>query len=692
LTILSAQSKSGSSVEGCDENQKIAVITTSAGSHRGTICFIADMDAIKPYNPVQTNEALLKENGDWLHFSKPHQIIQALSLKDVLPALREIEDLVRYNGWYAAGFLAYESAPAFDPAYRIHDHQPRLEADQDHVQDLGFPLLWFGLYPPPRVITLPEPDHPKRALSWLPTTDRDTYNAAIEQIKDHISEGRTYQVNYTMRLQTDFTIDPWDFFLHLAQSQNNHAAYIDTGRFVVASASPELFFQLDGETITCRPMKGTTRRGRTTLEDQEQAQWLKDSEKNRAENVMIVDMIRNDLGRIAKVGTVHVPELFTVEKYPTLWQMTSTVQASTDASLTDIFRALFPCASITGAPKVSTMRFIAELETSPRRIYTGSIGHIAPHRKALFNVAIRTALIDKVTQQAEYGVGGGIVWDSTSADEYEEAILKARVLTDSQPRFSLLETMLWTPEEGFFLREKHIARLLESAEYFDFPVSKDQRWSSKRRGLDMDLVHSTAATVSRSQVNRDAHEPNQWSRYVMPTNKEILATYLDEISSQFTSPQRVRLLLSKDGKLDSKSKPFVPSENLPLLKVCLAKEPVNSGNVFLHHKTTFREVYENAHKDFPDCDDVLLYNEHNELTEFAIGNLVVEMDGKLYTPPISCGLLAGTFRAYLLETGQVEERVIQVNDLEKCSKIYLVNSVRRWQRVKGLRNLWGLHV
>jgi len=424
---------------------------------------------------INTNEVLLKENGEWLHFTAPQHIIQADSLTDILPALREIEDLIKSNGWHAAGFLSYEAAPAFDKALDIRApvKTPGLR-ERSRSAVLGdLPLLWFGLYPPPRVITLPEPASPKPALTWSPTVDRDTYNSAITQIKDHIAEGRTYQVNYTMRLQqADFNTDPWNFFLHLARSQNNHAAYIDTGRYVIASASPELFFQLDGETITGRPMKGTARRGRTTLEDQEQAQWLHESEKNRAENVMIVDMIRNDLGRIAKVGSVQVPELFTVEKYSTLWQMTSTVQAKTSASLTQIFSALYPCASITGAPKVSTMRIISELETTPRKIYTGSIGYIAPNRKAKFNVAIRTALIDRETQTAEYGVGGGIVWDSTSTDEYAEALLKARVLTDETPQFALLETILWTPEEGFFLREKHVARLLDSADYFDFPISR----------------------------------------------------------------------------------------------------------------------------------------------------------------------------------------------------------------------------
>lgn len=645
---------------------------------------------------IQTNEIILRDGDSWLHFANPHRILLANLLQDVLPALREIEDAVN-NGFHAAGFLSYESAPAFDEAHLTTEtfrpelsgarskHMPANHASTSLLQDQSslrsarnFPYLWFGLYPQPRLISLPQPASPKPALTWSPTVSRDTYNSAIEQVKNHIADGRTYQVNYTMRLQTNFTTDSWNFFLHLAQSQNNHAAYIDTGRFVIASASPELFFQLDGETLTCRPMKGTTRRGRTTLEDAGQAQWLKDSEKNRAENVMIVDMIRNDLGRIAKTGSVHVPELFSTEKYPTLWQMTSTVLAETDVSLTKIFTALFPCASITGAPKVSTMRIISALETTPRKIYTGSIGYISPRRKATFNVAIRTALIDRETQTAEYGVGGGIVWDSESGDEYAEALLKARVLTESPPQFSLLETMLWTPEDGFFLREKHIARLLDSSEYFDFPISSQLWWSS-----------SPARSGAQSKgVSRP------------PLSKEIIQSYLNEISSTFNSSQRVRILLDKNGNLSHEAKPFQRMLQPPSsaagtpskanMKVCLAKQPIDSSNIFLFHKTTHREIYESAihsagsqtPQEQEMYDDVLLYNERGELTEFTLGNLVVEMDSKLYTPPISCGLLAGTFREYLIETGKVEERVIRVDEIGKCSKIFFINSVRMWQRVE----------
>ena len=569
---------------------------------------------------IKTNEIILHDKSEWLHFTDPKTIITAERLDEVIPALQKIVDAVEQDGLYAAGFLSYESAPAFDTA---HLTRPGSE----------FLYLWFGLYPEPRTINLPHPTHPKPELHWHPTIDRGTYNTAIEKIKAYIAEGLTYQVNYTMRLRTEFHTDAWNFFLHLAQTQNNHAAYIDTGRYVICSASPELFFELEGNTITGRPMKGTVRRGRTTREDQFQAQWLQRSEKNRAENVMIVDMIRNDLGRIAKIGSVHVPDLFHTERYPTLWQMTSTVTAQTTASISSIFKALFPCASITGAPKVSTMRIISELETTPRNIYTGSIGYFTPQRKASFNVAIRTALIDRQVQQAEYGVGGGIVWDSTSNDEYSEALLKATILTQSQSDFSMLETMLWTPEDGFFLKEKHIARLLDSADYFGFPAQQ-----------------------------------------------ETIEEKLISIASQFTASQRVRLLIDKHGNIDFESTPYHPTEKT--VQVGLAKEPVNSNNVFLFHKTTLRDVYEKARADFPAYDDVLLHNERGELTEFTIGNLVVELDGQLITPPIECGVLAGTFRAHLLETKQVAEKVVHISELERCKKVFRVNSVRKWESVK----------
>jgi para-aminobenzoate synthetase / 4-amino-4-deoxychorismate lyase len=568
---------------------------------------------------VNQNEVLLKHQNKWLYFSEPRKIVAATKLEVVRDALNEVERDVEKYGWHAAGFISYEAAPAFDPTLLTHTGN-------------GFPFLWFGLYPQPRSVSVPLPARPKTNLNWQPSLDRASYDAAIDRIKEYIARGQTYQVNYTMRLQADFEASPWKYFLQLIQTQSRYAAYVDLGQYVICSASPELFFDLNGETITCRPMKGTARRGRTTEEDQEQADELQNSEKNRAENVMIVDMIRNDLGRIAKTGSVRVPEMFRVERYPTLWQMTSTVTAQTREPLARIFGSIFPCASITGAPKVSTMKIIHELEAAPRGIYTGTIGYFAPERQASFNVAIRTMTINRYDLKAEYGIGGGIVWDSTSADEYTEALLKARILSEGSPQFSLLETMLWTPEEGIFLQTKHIKRLLDSAEYFGFRASKAS------------IEHS----LNRQQL-------------------------------VFDSPHRVRLLLSPHGKIEIKSTPV--SLEKKAVRASLAHGPVDSNDIFLFHKTTRREVYDKSRSSHPDCDDVLLYNERGELTEFTIGNLVVELDGKLLTPPVTCGLLPGTFRAELLETGTTTEQVIPLHRLNECTRIYRVNSVRKWEEV-----------
>lgn len=568
---------------------------------------------------ITKEEALLKSGNEWLYYSGPKRVITATTVHDVRSALTEIEGLVNSNKWHAVGFVSYEAAPAFDRALQVLDAG-------------GFPLLWFGLYPEPQPIQLPLPEESHADLNWQPSVRREVYNSAIQKIKNYIAEGKTYQVNYTMRLNAGFEGEAWTFFLKLAKSQNKYAAYIDTGRYVICSASPELFFHLEDDILMGRPMKGTAGRGRTTREDREQANWLFNSEKNRAENVMIVDMIRNDIGRVAVTGSVHVPELFAIEKYRTLFQMTSTVQGKTQAPITEIFAALFPCASITGAPKVRTMSIISELETTPRRIYTGSIGFISPNRKAQFNVAIRTALIDREHQVAEYSVGGGIVWDSTSADEYSEALLKARVLTESSQDFSLLETILWTPHEHFYLLDRHIARMADSAEYFGFQF-----------------------------------------------NGEKLGSFLRALSSKYSCPMRLRVLSNNKGEFSVEEKEFSPEGGS--FKVRLARDPVESDNFFLFHKTTHREMYEDALSHAGDCKDVLLFNEKGELTEFTMGNLVLEMNNELVTPPISCGLLAGTFRAHLLETGKIRERVVHSSELKHIKKIYLVNSVRKWMEV-----------
>jgi para-aminobenzoate synthetase/4-amino-4-deoxychorismate lyase len=346
-------------------------------------------------------------------------------------------------------------------------------------------------------------------------------------------------------------------------------------------------------------------------------------------------MVRNDMGRIAIPGSVRAPRLYDIEKYRTVWQMTSTVTATTNASVCDIFRALFPSASVTGAPKVSSMRLIAELEESPRQVYTGAIGYLAPRRHARFSVAIRTALIDRESDTGVYGIGGGIVWDSDPADEFQECLNKARVLAMpvSKRDFRLIETMLWTADEGLVLLGEHLDRLQESADYFDF-------------AFDRAAIETRLATVAAKLSSRRRH--------------------------------RVRLLLGRDGEIQTEEHALLPERGSRQFRLALAASPVDTRDPFLYHKTTRREVYERALAATGDCDDVLLWNKDGNITETTIGNVVVRQAGKLWTPPITCGLLAGTFRRKLLRDGEIEERTVSLVELAAAEAIFVINSVRGW--------------
>ena len=370
---------------------------------------------------------VIQDGPRWLEFREPVRVVCVREPGDVLAALHEVETAVSTHNLYAAGFLSYEASAAF--GLSVHP-----------AGDDAPPFLWFGLYErprPPRLATFsrlkPRRSEDYHLGEWQPGLKRESYHSAIATIKAQIAAGNTYQVNYTFPMQADFQGDPWALFTDLALAQaGGYGAYIDTGRHVICSASPELFFRLDGDVLTSKPMKGTAVRGQTPAEDDENAAWLQQSEKNRAENVMIVDMIRNDMGRVAETGSVQVPSLFDVERYPTVLQMTSTVAAKTQASLTEIFQAMYPCASITGAPKVNTMKIIRELEPEPRGVYTGAIGFIAPDGVAQFNVAIRTVTVDRERETAVYNVGSGVVWDSDAQEEYEECLLKAKVLHEAR--------------------------------------------------------------------------------------------------------------------------------------------------------------------------------------------------------------------------------------------------------------------
>ncbi len=542
----------------------------------------------------------------WLEFGGLQRVFCTYDLPQVKFLLDQVQEAVD-AGQYAAGFLTYEAAPAFDAALAVKQGE--------------CPLLWFAIFS-----EVHEADLAGTAASlpqdWQPSISEAVYIEHIRRIKEYIREGQTYQVNYTYRLQSGYDGAAFEAFRSLVRAgQFDYGAFIETPDFAVLSASPEIFFARQGESLISKPMKGTARRGNTPDEDHKLAGDLMACEKNRAENLMIVDMIRNDMGRIAQPGSVKVPRLFEVERYNTLWQMTSSVTCRSRAGLSEIMSALFPCASITGAPKVSTMRIIDELEDSPRGIYTGTIGFMGPER-AQFNVAIRTLWFDKQKRSLEYGVGSGIVWDSDAQAEYIETKLKAQVLKRGNG-FRLLETILWDGE--FFLLDYHLARLTRSAACFGFECDLD----AIRNQLDLDL----------------------------------------------SAPTRLRLLLAGDGQLMLEPHALASLPEPARLRF----SPVNmrQGDIFLRHKTTIRDHYEQAK--VSDCDDTVLLNEHGEVTETTIANIVIELDGCKLTPALQCGLLPGTMRQYLLDRGQIEEAVITREMLRRAEKIWLINSVRKWR-------------
>ena len=561
----------------------------------------------------------------WLRFEHPRLVVVATTVAQVVAGLQQVEAAVREHGWYAVGFVGYQAAAAFDPHLVT-------------VAGGALPLMWFGLYDNVATIELPTIGAANQPLSWRTGVAKKNYLNAIARVKQYIARGDTYQVNYTYPLQCGFVADPWLLFIQLQQAQQgDYGAYIDTGRHVICSASPELFFSRCGNEVTTRPMKGTAPRGRDAIEDVALRDALSRSSKDRAENLMIVDMLRNDLGRIARTGTISVDKLFAIERYPTLWQMTTEVKAQSDCSIVELFLALFPCASITGAPKVRSMEIIAEIEQSPRQIYTGSIGFIAPDGRAQFNVAIRTALIDRQQRRGEYRVGGGIVWDSDPEQEYVETQTKAKVLDYADKKLKLLETLLWEPESGYRLLTEHLQRLMLSAGYFGYSVDVNL--------LRQGLINAAAART-----------PQRW---------------------------RVRCLVDGRGQHQLQFVPQPYRRETSPLRLALAHRPVDSSDPLLYHKTDQRQRYESLFNEVAladgDIDDVVMFNERGEVTETTIANIVIYNDGRWLTPPLHCGLLPGTMRQMLLANGTIIEQVIRVEDLQLGTPLYVINSVRGWR-------------
>lgn len=556
-----------------------------------------------------------------LQFSEPIQIVTAQTTNEIISCLETIQQAIN-NGFYAAGYISYEAAPAFDQSLPVKSGNM-------------MPLLWFGIFEKPIYQELKYVDknsaHPY-TKSWKSLVSLESYNQNFMHIQQEIEKRQTKQVNYTIPFESTFSSDPLSLYKQLEAAQSaNYSAYLNIGDFSIISASPELFFHLKDNEIITKPMKGTIDRGLTYEEDIKQAQKLKNARKEQNENNLIVDLMCNELEKIAVAHTVKIPKLHTIEKYPTLYQMTSTITAKLKdhVELLDIFKTLFPCGSITGIPKKETMKIITDIETLPREVYCGAIGYITPQNEAIFNVPIRTVWIDKKSQVAQYGVGGAITSDSNKESEYEEILIKTALLSKPQTEFKLIESFGLINGEYICFAE-HIKRLEESAKYFAFD-------------LHLDKIQNELISLSQE------YKQGTW---------------------------KVRLLVDNNGHYNIEINQIKPPANN--LKVKLAYDPIDQKNLFLYHKTTNRTIYEENKIKNESIFDTLLWNENDEITEFTMGNIVVEMNHQLYTPPIKCGLLAGTFRAHLLEKGEITERIIRKEELKHCDHIWFINSVRKW--------------
>jgi para-aminobenzoate synthetase/4-amino-4-deoxychorismate lyase len=565
-----------------------------------------------------------RENKASFLFRDFHKILTFESGDNPDLFFKEIEDFLKRDFWLC-GYFAYEFGYFLEPALHALNGKN------------AYPLAWLGVCKRPIPI-----DHSRRQKNFKnpdlfyaikdirPNICRREYCAKIDRIKKYLREGLTYQVNFTFKVKFDFSGDVLDFYLNLRRSQpTSYMALINTGKNFILSLSPELFFRRKDKTVITRPMKGTSARGLTLEDDRRKRQELNKTVKARAENVMIVDLLRNDLGKIAK--KIRVPGIFEVEKYRTLYQMTSTIKGElfkNGTKIKEIFASLFPSGSVTGAPKIKTMEIIRKLEKEPRGVYTGAIGYISPGKESCFSVAIRTILLNR--GRGEMGIGGGIVDDSVKKYEYEEALLKAKFLTERFPQFSLIETMLWEENRGYFLLEMHLKRLKGSCDYFSIPLDF-KKLKEKLRIAQQDMVRG------------------KW---------------------------RVRILVDSFGQLSLEKQPL-GELNMPV-RVKISSKRINPNNIFLYHKTTRRYIYDREKRIARDQGffEVIFLNINGQVTEGSISNIFVLKQGRLYTPAVECGLLEGVLRKHLLKERKAEEKIIYPEDIFNADKLYIGNSVR----------------
>ena len=554
-----------------------------------------------------------KELGLRHLFTKPIKELKTRDIDQVEALLKEVETY-QEAGFYAVGYVSYEAAPAFEKKFAVHP-----------APLMGEYLLYFTIHE--EVETLPFPEDYEAVelpANWKEEVEAPAYQKAIETIHHHIRQGDTYQVNYTVQLSQELKSDPLAIYNRLVVEQKAHYnAFIQHDDVAILSISPELFFEQDDRLLTTRPMKGTTHRGLTNQADLQEATWLEADPKNRAENMMIVDLLRNDMNRISEIGSEQVTRLCQVEQYSTVWQMTSTIESRLrpEVDLVQTFQALFPCGSITGAPKISTMEIIQQTEVTPRGVYCGTIGILLPKGKRIFNVAIRT--LQMQGNQAIYGVGGGITWDSKWEGEYQETKQKSAVLYRQEPRFELLTTGRIHQGELTFL-EQHLTRLREASRYFAYPYDEPK------------LLKELQEKLAHLKSNLD---------------------------------YRCRIALQKNGAFQLT---ITELTDLPAsyLQAQLTEQKLDLATPVTYFKTSQRDhLGQSDHEQIFHLPD-------GSLLETTIGNLVLEIEGQLYTPPAHLPLLDGIYRRHLLETQQVEEKLLTLNDLTDADRIYACNALR----------------
>ncbi|MCU0453700.1 MAG: aminodeoxychorismate synthase component I [Bacteroidetes bacterium] len=572
-------------------------------------------------------------------FDTLEDVIWADRVHEVVPALVRAQMWIE-RGYYVAGYVGYEAAPAFLPV-----------PGRDPVHGPTH-LLWLGVYADPIVVPrtgtsvpMPPPSDGLTISELSPRIPRRAYREGFRRVRAYLERGHTYQVNYTFPLDGHFTGSSVELYARLRATQPvPYGAYIRHGDTAVISLSPELFVHIDGAHATLKPMKGTIRRGLRSAEDRELLDRLMASEKDRAENRMIVDLLRNDIGRLAKPGTVKVPAFFAVEQHPTVMQATSTITATLSGpmNLVDLFGALFPCGSVTGAPKIETMRIINEVEPGPRGVYTGAIGYFGPDGRGTFSVAIRTLVSDEEEGTFRVDVGSGVTIASPVEAEYDECLLKARFVESEPTDFRLFETILWRSHDGMEFLPTHLARLSDSASYFG--------WT-----FDLDAL------------------------------RRSLLEEADRIARERTAdaPWRMRVELDRDGSWKVVSKPLDELPDMP--RVGFARKKVSTEERFQYHKTTRRSFYDEllAKAERRGWFDVIALNERGEVAEGARSNVVIRRGESWLTPPISSGVLPGVYRAHLLRQRRpsVREEVLTPEDLRAADEAYVCNALRGLVRV-----------